>query len=924
MMPVLKNAISRHLPTLAGGSAAIAGLLVLSRYHFLLFHTLAEIFSIVIAGTIFVLTWNSRRFLDNGYLLVFGTAYLFIGGIDLLHTLAYQGMNIVPGSLASNPNAANMATQFWVAGRYVQGLTLVLAPLFLRRKPNDLLLMVGYAAFSGLLVLAIITHHFPEAFITGATPPLTPFKVLSEYGVILLYGIGIALLVRLRASFDPEILWMLVASVAFSIASEVAFTGYQSVSGMTNAIGHALKIIAFYLAYKAIIEMGFLKPQQFLFNALAQREAALRASETRERARAAQLEAIMDVVPAVVWIAHDAQARDVSGNQASADLLGLPAKANHSRYAPEVAGRFKFLDKEGSELPSEGLALHRSAATGQPARDVQETLVSPDGSARHLYGNVAPLLDEAGLPVGAVAAFLDMTGRIQAERALAESERRYRTLFETMAEAFALQEVLFDDAGQPYDYRILECNPAYEKMLRHTRDELVGHTIRELMPEPVSPWIAHYAQVLQTGKPVRFEDYSHLAGRYFEALVNPISATVCASMAIDVTDRHLSQEALRQSEARLRRLVESNIIGILYSDNAGKITLANGAFLAIAGYSRADFERGEVDMDHLTPPEYAALDARGRAEASATGACTPYEKELLRIDGTRVPVLIGYAYLAGDDPLYLAFILDLTGQKRAEASAHEAAARLERSNVEISKANRELARANQELQDFAFVASHDLQEPLRKIQAFGERLKAREGGQLDGESKDYLARMLNATQRMRTMIDDLLELSRVTTRGLPFEQVDLNEVAREVISDLELRLERTHGRVIVGNLPSLEADRLQMHQLLLNLISNALKFHQPEISPIVNLIGECTSGDQKIIIRVKDNGIGFDDRYVERIFQPFQRLNGMGQFEGSGIGLSICRKIIERHSGTISAESTPGQGSTFIVNLPARQPKRSN
>jgi light-regulated signal transduction histidine kinase (bacteriophytochrome) len=277
---------------------------------------------------------------------------------------------------------------------------------------------------------------------------------------------------------------------------------------------------------------------------------------------------------------------------------------------------------------------------------------------------------------------------------------------------------------------------------------------------------------------------------------------------------------------------------------------------------------------------------------------------------------MGYAYFEKEKvPYYIAFIVDLSEQKQAEAAIKEYAERMERLNTELERANREL-------QDFAFVASHDLQEPLRKIQAFGDRLASRLGSNLDDESRDYLIRMGNASQRMRLMINDLLALSRITTRGQPFEYVTLDEVVSEVISDLELRIESTGGQVEVGYLPSLQADPVQMHQLFQNLIVNALKFHKPDTNPEVHVFGECNTEQQKAIIYVKDNGIGFDEQYLDRIFQPFQRLNGMGQYEGSGIGLAVCRKIVERHNGTITAHSQPGEGSTFIITLPMSAAKK--
>jgi signal transduction histidine kinase len=253
-----------------------------------------------------------------------------------------------------------------------------------------------------------------------------------------------------------------------------------------------------------------------------------------------------------------------------------------------------------------------------------------------------------------------------------------------------------------------------------------------------------------------------------------------------------------------------------------------------------------------------------------------------------------------------------------------------RAEEALARQTQELARSNAELEQFAYIASHDLQEPLRKVQAFGDRLKAKYGGVLGDQGRDYLERMRGAAARMQTLINSLLTYSRVTTKARPFAPVDLSKVVQEVLSDLEVRIEQVGGRVEVGDLSAIEADPTQMRQLLQNLIGNALKFHREGETPVVKIhaeslngrgegaVGVCP-GDGLCQIIVEDNGIGFDEKYVERIFQIFQRLHGRSEYEGTGIGLATCRKIVERHGGSITAKSTPGQGATFIVTLPIEQ-----
>jgi len=245
---------------------------------------------------------------------------------------------------------------------------------------------------------------------------------------------------------------------------------------------------------------------------------------------------------------------------------------------------------------------------------------------------------------------------------------------------------------------------------------------------------------------------------------------------------------------------------------------------------------------------------------------------------------------------------DISDRKQAEEKLRIFAGKLEQSN--------------KELEQFAFIASHDLQEPLRKIQAFGNMLGNKWSDKLDKQGKDYLIRMQNAAKRMQQLIGDLLKYSRVATRPEPLDTVDLREAVMEVVSDLELKIERLGANIEVLELPVIKAEKSQIHQLFQNLVANSLKFHGDD-QPRIKIYSRRTDRDCQIF--VEDNGIGFDEKYQDRIFMPFQRLHGRSAYEGTGMGLAICRKIVERYGGSITAKGKLGEGSTFIITLPVKQ-----
>ena len=500
-----------------------------------------------------------------------------------------------------------------------------------------------------------------------------------------------------------------------------------------------------------------------------------------------------------------------------------------------------------------------------------------------------------------------IAGRKRSEQELRDSQERYRAVLEACPDPV----VVYDMEGKG-----IYIDPAFTQVFGWTQEELLGKKI-DYVPDENWPETQMMIEKVKTG-----ESFSGVESRRYTKDGNIIDVSISVATYLDrdgiplgsvhilrdITDRKRAEGALRESEQRHRTVLEASPDPVVVYNMEGKGTYINPAFTKVFGWTPKELLGKKLDYvpDENWPETQMMIEKVKAGESFSDVESRRYTK-----DGNMLDVSISTGiYLDRDGiPVGSVHILrDITDRKRAEERLKETMAELQRSNAE--------------LQQFAYVASHDLQEPLRKIQAFGDRLKARYAEALDERGRDYLDRTLNAARRMQALINNLLTLSRITTGAKPFVPVNLADVVQKVVSDLELYIEKTGGCIEVYDMPSIDADPTQMRQLLQNLINNGLKFHHPENKPVVKVYGQLLNEVCQLI--VEDNGIGFEEKYLDRIFGVFQRLHGRGQYDGTGIGLAICQKIVDRHGGSITAKSSPGQGTTFIVMLPARHPKRGD
>lgn len=685
----------------------------------------------------------------------------------------------------------------------------------------------------------------------------------------------------------------------------------------------------------AIMEMATDVTQQVLS------QKALKESETK-------LRTILEAAPAGMVMFSGPDMIVEMPNQAFIDLIGK---------GPDISGR--PIREIMPELESQAFLqiLDNVYQTGEKYQSdaALVEIVKHGEMTRNLYDfTYTPLRDSSGEVFGILDVSVDVTEREKVKSELEESELFSRNIIQNSPVA---KLVLI---GEEMKIRVVNENML--AMLGRTRS-IIGEKFMDASPELLqTPLLDRLLHVYRTGKtyyqPEEKIDlikygfpYTGYYNYIYAALKNTSGEIYgIAVTATEVTEQVLARQKIEQAEQSLRDAVELAELGTWELDPVNNIGTYSSRMATWTGISKLQ-----------TPLEeyFALIDEKDREriktnvlKALESGSNGLYfEEYTLKNKETgqeRIVQAKGRAFFSKDGTAYVmrGTALDITEQrliqKALERQVQERTEELEASNEELAAINEEymatneeltqsnnlLTQSNQNLQEFAYIASHDLQEPLRKIQSFGNLLSSRYNKDL-GDGSHLIERMQNAAGRMSILIQDLLVFSRVSSKQDAFQTISLSTIVEEALSDLEITIQDSGAIVHVGNLPVMKGDESQMRQLFQNLLSNALKFKKDDVTPEISV--ECKKityselpmhvkpvkyAPEYYVIQVSDNGIGFDPQYKNRIFQVFQRLHGKSEFAGTGVGLAICEKVAINHGGEISAEGQPGQGAVFSVYLP--------
>ena len=909
--------IARNYGQLAAFALLLCALYLISRYSYVLFHSLVEVFGLVVGCGVFVIVWNSRRRLDSSCFLLLGIFLLCTGVIDLVHMLAYKGMGVFAG------RDANFPTQLWIASRYLFAAGLLLATAFVRARCRALPALTACAAATLLLLAVVWADAFPDCYVEGVG--LTPFKIASEYVISLLFAAAIANLMRQRSALDADTLRALVLCLGLSIAAELSFTAYASVFGFANLVGHLLRLAASYVVYVSIVRIGLQQPHELLFRQLQQSEQTLRESEKRIRQLSdAAAEGIVFHQRGIILDANEAFAR-LSGLQSGAELTGRQCREvlpltpeSRERFDAGILAQNDATEEIVSVWPNGVRRVFETTHSGAvydggearilSVRDITErkcteTLLrarlrlSELGHAGRIDELAQAALDAAEEATGSQIGFLHRV----------DADQEHLTLQAWSTNTLAR---MCDAEGKGQHYAIsaagvwVDCVRARAPVihndyagLAHKKGLPEGHArvTRELL-----------VPVMREGRVTQIMGVGNKATDYVQADVDAVQTL--AAMVQDITERWRATSALRESENNYHTLADFSPALIWASGTDRAFNYVNQPWLSFTGRS-LEQESGNGWAEGVHPEDFQRLIA-AYTEAFGRRASFSLEWRLRRHDGE-------FRWLRNDgcarhDPNgkfigYLGYCMDITESKAFEHSLIAA-------RVAAESANRVKS-------EFLANMSHEFRTPLNGILGNAQLLQM---SNLGAEEKAYLSDLIASGKKLLSLTNDILDMSKIEAAAMELEQGEFS--LRGCVDEL-MRAHRPRGAgkgpMLKVQIPyevpdALLGDKVRLKQILNNLLGNAIKFTEEGSITLVAALKERDGGNAIIEICVIDTGIGIAEAAVREIFKPFVQADGSTsrRYGGSGLGLTIAQRLAELMGGSISVQSAEGVGSTFRVLLP--------
>ena len=602
-------------------------------------------------------------------------------------------------------------------------------------------------------------------------------------------------------------------------------------------------------------------------------------------------------------------------------LLNVQAEKQFGYRRDELVGqKVKNIIPEGfaERLIADATRSTADALAQQIGMGIELIARRKDGSRFPIEIMLSPLESAEGVLV--TAAIRNISARTDAEKHLVQMESRYRGLLEAAPDAM----VVVNQGGE-----IVLLNVQAEKQFGYRRDELVGQKVKNIIPQGFAERLisdatrsAADALAQQIGMGIeliaRRKDGSEFP---IEIMLSPLESAegILVTAAIrNISVRKAAEEHLVQMESRYRGLLEAAPDAMVVVNQGGEIVLVNVQAEKQFGYRRDELvgQRVKNSIPEGFAERLIADGTRSAADALAQQIGMGIELSGRRKDGSRFPIEIMLSPLeSAEGILVTAAIRNISARKKSEEDNAELERRVEERTKELGVANQVLEQSNLELKQFAYVASHDLQSPLRSISGFVQLLQLEYEGKLDEQAQDWIRRTVQSIEQMQTLIRDLLSYYRVDARSRPFTPIPFVDIANDAITLLDSSIHDSGAQVTWDPLPEIMGDRSQLVQLIQNLIGNGLNY-RGEQPPRIHLSAERSGGEW--IFSVRDNGIGIAPEYHEQIFEIFRRLHDQKEYPGTGIGLAVCRRVVNRHGGRIWVESEPGHGSTFCFTIPER------